>query len=206
MRLSLLPAAIAATLAHAVHATDDPMITFDTSGFVLASPSGAVPLLLDSADAAAVHIAAKSFVQDVYAVTGQRMQLYNDSLPGDVKRAVVVGTVASDLIRQVDRHPLDGVVQGKQVVIGPGERLSKRLEGKWESYEGEVVVSPLPGVKEGLVIAGSDRVSRAYCASSRTSRPASVRLIPSTVHSQFRPVNEGGLISARHDLRPLRAR
>jgi len=181
MRLSLPSAAIAATLAHAVHATNDPMITFDTSGFVLASPSDAIPILLDSADAAAVHIAAKSFVQDVYAVTGQRMQLYNDSLPGDVKRAVVVGTVASDLIRQVDRHRLDGVVQGKQVVLRSGENLSERLEGRWESYEGEVVASPLPRVTEGLVIAGSDRVSRAYCAISRHSRPAAVRLIPSSV-------------------------
>jgi len=159
MRFSFLSSVLAVALAHTVHAADEPVIAFDTSGFVLASPAGALPLLLDAKDAPAVHLAAASFAEDVYAVTGQRMALYNDSLPEDVKRAVIVGTLKSDVIRQVGRHRTAMIHADNQVVMSQEGGMVNRLEGKWESYEVEVVEAPLPWLDQGLVIAGSDRVS-----------------------------------------------
>ncbi|KAK6908596.1 hypothetical protein I203_102599 [Kwoniella mangroviensis CBS 8507] len=114
--------------------------------FVLASkPHGhATPLLLDSKDDQAIHVAAQTFAHDVYQVTGQHPKLYNDTLPGHVERALIVGSVSSDLIRRLKDVQRDG------------------LEGKWESYEIGWEEDPLKGVKEGLVISGSDRRGTIY--------------------------------------------
>lgn len=169
MWLQLVSLVFATALAPVVTATGEPAITFDTSGFVLASPTGAVPLLLDSNDTAAVHIAAKTFVEDVYTVTGQRMQLYNDTLPPRVKQAVVVGTIASDLVRRTDTHRHASGVTKEQTVLGRNEGVTEGLEDKWEAFDVEVVSAPLPGLTEGLVVAGSDRVSHDHTRDCRTT-------------------------------------
>lgn len=102
----------------------------------------ATPLLLSSKENVAVHIAARSFAHDVYRVTGVEPKIYNDTVPHHVKKAIVVGTVESDLIKQLSSKDQ----------VDP-------LEGKWESYDVRVTKNPLHGLQEGLVVVGSNRVS-----------------------------------------------
>lgn len=101
----------------------------------------AAPLLLDSEDNEAIHVAAQSFAHDIYRVTGLKPHLYNDTLPSHVDGAIVVGSVSSKLIRSID-----------------GASYAKELEGKWESYDARVLESPVKKAKKGLVVVGSDRV------------------------------------------------
>ena len=101
----------------------------------------AAPILLDSSDNIAIHIAAKTFAEDVYRVTGVRPDLYNDTLPDGTKEAIIVGSVSSGLV--------DGL-QDVEYVEG--------LKGKWESYDMRVK-NNVKGVEDALVIVGSDRVS-----------------------------------------------
>ena len=110
--------------------------------FLIAARSQAVPLLLDSSDDQAIHVAAQTFAHDVYRVTGRRPELYNDTLPNHVDDAVIIGSMSSSLISGLNDH----------------ERLA-HLDGKWESYDVRVVAKPRKGLKKALVVAGSDRVS-----------------------------------------------
>lgn len=112
--------------------------------FVIASKRHryAAPLLLDSQDDVAVHIAALTFADDVKKVTGLKVALYNDTLPGHIKTAIIVGSIESRVVRDVKGVNLDG------------------LEGKWESYDARVMSKALKGLDEALVVVGSDRVSR----------------------------------------------
>jgi hypothetical protein len=100
----------------------------------------AAPLLLDSNDNQAVHLAARTWAEDVYRVVGVYPELYNDTLPADVHSAVIVGTVDSQLVQSLDV-------------------TTDTLKGKWEAYQTSVVDSPMAGLSEALVVTGSDRVS-----------------------------------------------
>ncbi|WWC92646.1 uncharacterized protein L201_007605 [Kwoniella dendrophila CBS 6074] len=100
----------------------------------------ATPILLDSKDDQAIHVAAQTFAQDIYKVTGQHPKLYNDTLPNDItERALIVGSISSQLIQNLKDVERDD------------------LKGKWESYEIGWEEKPIKGLKEGLVITGSDR-------------------------------------------------
>jgi len=99
------------------------------------------PILLDSSDDSAVHIAAQTFADDIERVSGTRPELYNDTLPaGSEETAIIIGTYSSHLLAENNGQLED-------------------LKGKWESFDIRVRDRPAPGVKHGLIITGSDRVS-----------------------------------------------
>ncbi|KAK8849799.1 hypothetical protein IAR55_005135 [Kwoniella newhampshirensis] len=109
----------------------------------------ATPLLLDSKDDQAIHVAAQTFIEDMYKVTGQRAKSYNDSLPRGIDRAVVVGSASSGLIRGLKPRKAE-------------DELRRGLEGKWESFDVRWQDEPVKGLKEGLVVVGSDRRGTIY--------------------------------------------
>jgi len=114
--------------------------------FLLASSDkglSSLPILTSSQDNVAIHLAVASFIMDVEKVTGSKMRVYNDTLPGHSKKAVIVGTSGSDIVKDL---------RGYQVVVDD-------LEGKWESFDIRVLENPTRDLKEALVISGSDRVS-----------------------------------------------
>ena len=112
-------------------------------GFIIASKYHryAVPILLDSEDDVAIHLAAQTFVDDIFKVTGQTPRLYNDTLPKGTQKAIIAGSAGSRLIEGMAKEEYEG------------------LRGKWESYDVRVQSKPVNGVEEALVAVGSDRVS-----------------------------------------------
>lgn len=100
-----------------------------------------VPILTDSKDNVAIHIAVASVADDIEKITGRRPETFNDTLPSHFDSAVIVGSVDSSLIRKVD-----------------GTDYVDEIKGKWESFDLRTLKKPLKGLKEGLVITGSDRV------------------------------------------------
>ena len=133
------------------------VVTFDNSGFVLAGPNFALDIILDAQDPAAVHIAAKSFADDIKRITGSRARIVNGTKGRNNehgRNGIVVGTVGSRLIRSLSSGPSGDGQTGQMVMRGTSD-----LKGQWESYEIGVQRVLLPGVDEALVIIGSDRVS-----------------------------------------------
>jgi hypothetical protein len=121
--------------------------------FILASAKDkhATPILLDSEDDEAIHIAAHSFAKDVERVTGVKPRVYNNTLPQGTKQAIMVGSAGSGLIGGIGlQHVTD-------------------MQGKWEVFDARVV-ERVRGLDEAVVIAGSDRVSRLWWASLTAAR------------------------------------
>ena len=101
----------------------------------------------DSADYQTVRIAADLLAGDIERVTGIKPAMTSDisSLPEYI---IIIGTVEKgELIRK-----LSGL-----------EKIDiKEIEGHWEQYIARTVRNPIPGIKQALIIAGSDRRGTAY--------------------------------------------
>jgi len=93
------------------------------------------------------RIAAGDLALDVERVTGHRPALKH-ATTGLSAETVLVGTIGrSNVVDQL-------IAAGRLDVAG--------IQGQWESFVMATVADPLPGVKQALVIAGSDRRGTAY--------------------------------------------
>ncbi|KXJ93376.1 hypothetical protein Micbo1qcDRAFT_146391 [Microdochium bolleyi] len=135
--------------------------------FVAFKPAtGSVPIhnatiIYAADDPVGVKIAATSLVDDLAAVTGNKLELSPYSADAIVssfrpeneivltppkkkasRGAILTGTVESKLIRHL-------VKNGKLNVTD--------IEGKWETFKTTIVENPISGVSHALVIAGSDK-------------------------------------------------
>lgn len=126
--------------------------------FVAFSESdGAVPIhnaviVHDAQDPAGVQIASRALVGDLEQITGSKPRnlTFDDGLGsgnGTVETAILIGTVESQLIQ--------AVVDNSDLDVNP-------LEGKWESFTTTLVSEPLEGIREALVIVGSDMRGTAF--------------------------------------------
>jgi len=102
---------------------------------------------VSQAESSAVRNAATLFTEDVERVTGRKPFLSN-SLTGLSSHAVIVGTL--------------GKSQVIKDLIAAGKIDVSKVQGKWETFLIQAVPNPVPGVKRGLVIAGSDRRGTIY--------------------------------------------
>jgi len=116
-------------------------------GFPLAPTGGVADVFVGADDWKVAHIAASNLVQDIERVTGRRPALRHDTA-SLASNAVLIGTLGRS--RAID----DLVASGRLDVTG--------IAGQWESCVMAAVPHPLPGVAQGLVIAGSDRRGTAY--------------------------------------------
>ena len=115
--------------------------------FELVRGGRAAEVCVSDDDFKVVRIAAENLVADVERVTGVR-PLVRVKPMGLSSHAVLVGTLGkSPFIDQLAR-------EGKLDV--------ESLRGKWESFLIATVKDPVPGVRLGLVVAGSDRRGTAY--------------------------------------------
>ena len=115
--------------------------------FTLSASGTATPILYDTADLKLIALSAGFYANDVERVTGTRPEVLTE-VSGSVDRVVIVGTLGhSALIDDLARR---------------GKLQTDEIRGTWERYVVQVVKRPLPGVKEALVIAGSDKRGAAY--------------------------------------------
>lgn len=115
--------------------------------FPLVHDGIAVPILYDPEDASVVKIATAAFQKDVKRVTGVSPELKsNQNAVGDY--VVMVGTLGqSSLITEM---------------ADAGKVDASSIEGQWETFSITLIDEPLPHVKKGLLIMGSDPRGTAY--------------------------------------------
>jgi hypothetical protein len=111
-------------------------------GFGIVQSGTAADLYVDPQDFAGVVRAAGDLKSDIARVTGVAPVITGQD--GDLRaKAIIVGTLGKSRI--IDRLLRDGRLD------------AAAISGQWESFVIQVVPDPLPGVNEGLVIAGSDK-------------------------------------------------
>jgi hypothetical protein len=115
--------------------------------FALVRAGRAADVLISAEDFKVVRIAADDLASDVERVTGVRPAVRTETT-GLSGHAVLVGTLGRSPF--IDRLAREGKLDAES------------LRGKWESFIVATVKDPLPGVRVGLVVAGSDRRGTAY--------------------------------------------
>ena len=115
--------------------------------FPLTSTATVADVFVDSADWRVAQIAARDLTNDVGRVTGRKAAL-KPTPEGLTENAVLVGTLGKSPV-------IDGLVKEGRLDV-------RDVQGQWESFVIATVADPLPGVRQGLVIVGSDRRGTAY--------------------------------------------
>ncbi len=138
-------------VAQSLPAGDAPYVTEQAGPgrFPLFTAGRPAVLRVSPADWPGVVRAAKDLRADVGRVTGTQPELVEaEGSAATASPAVLIGTIG--------RSPLiDALVKaGKLDVSG--------VAGKWETYLLQVVAYPMPGMKQALVIAGSDKRGTIY--------------------------------------------
>ncbi|MDX5983551.1 glycosyl hydrolase 115 family protein [Sphingomonas echinoides] len=117
-------------------------------GFDIASPGDAItPIFVDAADLPGVRRAAADLAADIGRVTGTDARIVHDprALPD---RVILVGALGTSPL-------IDHLVAAGKVAVHD-------IRGKWEAFLIQTVANPMPGVKEALVIVGSDKRGTIY--------------------------------------------
>lgn len=115
--------------------------------FNLVSKNAKATLYIDSNDYLVVHRAAQMFSGDVCRITGDSLPIAYSSQKLTAN-CIIAGTIGHHAL-------IDRLVKQKRIQV-------QELEGRWESYQMEVVRHPFPGVDKALIIVGSDRRGTAY--------------------------------------------
>ena len=145
-----LVAASLFALAGAAHALPRPgLVEFKVSrdSFCVVGGGLISPVFVDSSDWPGVARAANDLAQDIGRVSGHAAEMVRttDGLPSST---ILVGTLGKSAV-------MDGLVASGKLDVSA-------IRGKWESYVIQAVSDPLPGVKQALVIAGSDKRGTIY--------------------------------------------
>lgn len=115
--------------------------------FPLVDDGGAADILIGPEDFKVVAIAARDLAADVERVTGRRAAVRNEPI-GLSRPVVLIGTL--------------GHAPALDALVAAGRLDVTRMRGQWETSLLATVRDPLPGVRLGLVVAGSDRRGTAY--------------------------------------------
>jgi hypothetical protein len=116
-------------------------------GFVLSAGGKSATLFISKDDYPGVIRAFKDLQTDIGKVTGTKPDLVTEKLP-KARQMVIAGTLGKSNL--IGRLVKDGKINVKD------------LEGKWETFLIQVISKPVPGVKEALVIVGSDKRGTIY--------------------------------------------
>ena len=123
--------------------------TYRAGDFKLVYQGAAADLCVAREDYKVAHIASGDLAADIERVTGLKPRV-KENADGVSPHAVLIGTLGHSAI-------IDALVRG-------GKLNADEIRGQWESFLMTVVADPLPGVREALVIAGSDRRGTAFGA------------------------------------------
>jgi hypothetical protein len=113
-----------------------------SDGFSLVASGKAATIVVSAGDFEGVNRVADIFCDDIERVSGIKTEVIN-TIPENAGDIILIGTVG--------KSPLIGKL------IETGKLDVSAIEGKWESFQIEVVDKPMKGVGKALVIAGSDK-------------------------------------------------
>ncbi len=105
------------------------------------------PIYAADTDYPGVTIAIKNLQGDIKKVTAASPLLLTNNI-NDIKIVTIIGTLGKNEL-------IDKLVSEKRLDV-------ESIRGKWEAHITQVVDNPFPGVKQALVIAGSDKRGTIY--------------------------------------------
>jgi len=115
--------------------------------FPLVQSGRAAELVIGADDFKVVSIAVHDLAADVELVTGRKPEVHTKT-EGIAGPVVLIGTL--------------GQAPAIDALVAAGRLDVAALRGAWETFLIATVANPLPGVKSGLVIVGSDRRGTAF--------------------------------------------
>ena len=119
----------------------------DKTCFTLSASGKTAPIYISSSDYPGVIRAANDLLRDIEKVTGTKPLLSIDIIP-KADNIVIIGTLGKSPL-------LDRLVKEKKIQV-------ENMIGQWENLLIQVVENPLPGIKQALVIVGSDKRGTIY--------------------------------------------
>ncbi|KPM48618.1 glycosyl hydrolase 115 family protein [Jiulongibacter sediminis] len=148
-KIKLLCLFLMALPSHNIFAIDDIKYVTETKGkgdFTIIENNIPAAIFLSQSDFGGVLKAAENLKKDLSAISGNSPTLTSTNTNGripNIQRAIIIGTLGhSDLIKEL---------------VNKGKIKASDLEGKWETFKIITVKNPFRGIKEGLVIVGSDK-------------------------------------------------
>lgn len=120
---------------------------FQANAFPLVHNKAATAILTDAKDAEVVNIAANAVARDIEQISGVKSPVIT-SLKKNQPYLVIAGTIGRCAY-------IDQLIKSKKLDVS-------KVKGKWETFTITTVNAPMAGVKQALVIAGSDRRGTAY--------------------------------------------
>jgi hypothetical protein len=123
------------------------LVNKDNTSFTLSASGKTAPLYISSSDYPGVIRAANDLLGDLEKVTGVKPLLSKDRIP-KTDNIVIIGTLGKNPL-------LDRLVKEKKIHV-------EDIAGRWENLLIQVVENPLPGIRQALVIAGSDKRGTIY--------------------------------------------
>ncbi|MEL0454689.1 glycosyl hydrolase 115 family protein [Flavobacteriaceae bacterium SZ-1-7] len=120
---------------------------YSQDSFAIASSKQMPTVVIDPQEAKVVSISAQMFAEDVFKVSNKTLKV--ESQPNE-EHVIILGTIG----------------QSKWVnkLVSSGKIDVSDIEGKWESYQIQIVNKPFEGVDKALVVVGSDRRGAAFGA------------------------------------------
>ena len=115
--------------------------------FPIVSKKMAAPILISDNDYAGVKRVVGHLQNDIFNISNIKPNLFTDKTPSE-DYVIIIGTLDNSKI-------IDQLVKS-------GKINSKDLKGKWEKFITQIVENPIPGVKQALVITGSDKRGTIY--------------------------------------------
>src|SRR5258708_22258534 len=116
------------------------------AGFPLVSNHAAATILIDTDDRGVLR-AARDFRADIARVSDLTPELVSEEAKAK-ENTVIIGTLGKSPL--IDRLAREGKID-----VAP-------ITGKWESFVIQTVLAPMPGIKNALIIAGSDKRGTIY--------------------------------------------
>jgi hypothetical protein len=142
-------AMVTATVQTSLFAGSESYITTESSAgsFPLSVSGKPAPLVASSEDYPGVIRAIKDLQADLGRVTGTKPVLHMDELP-EPDCIILAGTIGKS-------HYIDKLVAAGKLDV-------EDVSGRWETFSVQVINNPFEGVKQALVIAGSDKRGTIY--------------------------------------------
>ncbi len=120
---------------------------YQTGTFPLVQKNIATDILIDAADAEVVSIVAKAIAGDIEQISSAKPNVIT-TFNNQREYLIIAGTVGHSAL-------IDQLVKNQKLDISG-------IQNKWESFTITIINAPIKGVKQALVIAGSDRRGTAY--------------------------------------------